>query len=69
VNAAYANNSLERSATLTFTLDQANLAGGIKSCRLLSSLGAYQFEFNNPVPKDNTKIFAMTFKVAWARHP
>jgi hypothetical protein len=68
-NAAYSNNSLQRDATVSYNLNDGNLSGGIKSTAFSSTLGQYQFEFNNPIPKDATKTLTLTYRVAWSRYP
>lgn len=68
-NAAYSNNSLQRDATASFGLNSGNLAGGIKSCSIATTLGAFQFEFDNPIPKDGTKTLALTHRISWSRYP
>jgi hypothetical protein len=68
VNAAYSASSDQRDGTVTFTLNEANLSGGIRSMRVGTSMGAYQFEFDPPIPKDDTKILGLTARIAWARY-
>lgn len=69
VTAAYSNNSLQRDATVSFGLNEGNLSGGIKSTSLYTSVGGYQFQFNNPIPKDGTKTLTLTHRVSWSRYP
>lgn len=68
-NAGYSNNSLQRDATVSYGLNDGNLAGGIKSCTISTTLGSYQFEFDNPIPKDATKTLALTHRISWSRYP
>lgn len=70
VMSAYSNNSLERAATWTAGLAQGNVAGGIKSISSFwstSQIAGFQCEFTPVIPKDNTKVLTLAFKVAWAR--
>lgn len=68
-NLAYANNSLQQDATLSWGLDQGNVSGGIRSVYYQTGVGAYQTQFDPPIPKDNTKVLSVTFRVGWARRP
>lgn len=72
-NAAYSTGSFERAGTLTFGLTTGNLAGGIQTMRYgwicgssaSSAVCSWQCSFDPPIPKDNTKVLALTFKVTW----
>jgi hypothetical protein len=68
-NLAYSNNSLYQDATLNWGLDQGNVSGGIRSVRYQTGAGCYQTQFDPPIPKDNTKVLAVSFRVGWARRP
>lgn len=68
-NAAYSNNSLVQDATLSWGLDQGNLTGGIKSIYYQTGVGVYQTSFDPPIPKDNTMVLSIPFRVGWARRP
>jgi hypothetical protein len=68
-NVAYSNNSLQRDGSVSYNLNDGNLSGGIKSCVTYTTLGAFQFEFNNPIPKDNTKTLTLTHRISWSRYP
>ncbi len=68
-NAAYVNNSLEKQGSVSFGLNAGNLAGGIMSAKWETSVGAFQCDFDPPIPKDSTKTLTLTFKVNWARNP
>jgi len=67
-SAAYVNNSFERSTTASFSLDQANLSGGVSSFEVKTSIGWWQIGFTPPIPKNNTKVMSLTFKISWARY-
>lgn len=64
---AYSENSLVRAGTATFPLAEGNVSGGIRSVKLSTTLGAYQVEFNPPIPKDNTNVLNIGFNLSWAR--
>lgn len=70
VRGGYASNSKKIAITVSAPLNQGNVAGGIRSIRSLggsSGLGAYQIEFDPVIPKDATKVFSLTFEIAWER--
>lgn len=68
---AYGAGSLVRSVEVTASLDQGNLAGGVRSVGVTSSSGAggYQIRFDPAIPKDNTKVLTLTIRHSWARRP
>lgn len=66
--ANYSNNSLYRDFTGSWGLDAGNV-GGIKSLLVATTIGYFQYEFDSTIPKDNTKTFAITVRIAWARYP
>lgn len=68
-NLPYSNNSLRQDATMSWGLDYGNVTGGIKSIFYFTSVGCYQTEFDNPIPKDNTKVLSVSFRVGWDRRP
>lgn len=68
-NLGYSNNSLQQDATFNWNLDQGNVAGGIRSVYYQTHVGAYQTQFTPAIPKDNTKVLSVTFRVGWARRP
>jgi hypothetical protein len=68
VNVAYSNNSLQRDGTVSYGLNEGNV-GGIKSSYSHTTLGAFQFQFNNVIPKDNTKTLTLTHRISWSRYP
>jgi len=70
--APYSANSLKSVITISASLAQGNLPGGIKSIQVIggtNSLGSYQIEFTPAIPKDDTKVLTLTYKVSWARQP
>lgn len=80
VTVAYEPGSLERLATLIWGLTAANFELGLRSIvyTTLSTAassaaagngwGAYQIQFDPPIPKDNTLIFEITVGISWARY-
>lgn len=67
-NNAYSNNSLQRDGYVDYGLDVGNV-GGVKSTSIYTSMGAYQFEFDNPIPKDNTRTLNLQYRISWNRYP
>lgn len=68
--AAYSNNSYKKGGTITFGLNNGNLAGGIKSLLTggeYSSL--FQIEFTPTIDKTASKVLTLDFEVSWARRP
>lgn len=64
----YSPNSYERRGVLTYSLSQANLAGGILAVEIPTTLGTYQFGFSPAVAKTSDKIFKLDLKVSWGRY-
>ena len=69
VNAAYINNSMQRLATTTAALTDANVVGGIRAFVASWLSASFQYEFSPVIPKDSTKTLALTFSVNWGRRP
>lgn len=65
--ASYSAASLFRDATLNWALNDGNLAGGITALLTRFGVGSYQFSFDPAIPKDNTKVLALTVRNSWAR--
>lgn len=68
-NQPYDNNSLRQDATLSWGLDAGNVSGGIRSVEFQTGVGSYQVQFTPAIPKDNTKVLSVGFRVGWARRP
>lgn len=74
-NSAYSAGSFQREAIATYGLTDGNLAGGIKSCRILlggigsasGTFGYMQMEFGTAIPKTSGEILTLTFRHTWAR--
>lgn len=64
----YSTNSNHRDFLMSASLDQANLIGGIRSSEFFTSVGSFQNEFNPKIPKDNTKVLSLLYRVSWARY-
>lgn len=67
VEAAYSQNSLLRSGTITCPLSEGNLAGGIGAVAIGTTLGRYQIGFTPSIPKDATKVLTLSFTLSWNR--
>lgn len=70
--APYAANSRKSVITISASLIQGNLSGGIKSILVsgaATTLGSYQIEFTPAIPKDDTKTLSLTYDVTWGRQP
>jgi len=65
--ASYSAGTYQKDATVTWGLSSGNLAGGITAMRVPFGVGSYQFGFDPAIPKDNTKVLALTVRQAWAR--
>lgn len=63
----YSNNSFYRDATVPVGLDDCNVAGGFKTLLTYDSVGSWQHQFDVVVPKDNTKVMNMKFRLSWGR--
>lgn len=57
---AYVTGTFTRSITVNWSLNNGNLAGGIAAVQIPMSIGWYQVSFSPVIPKDNTKILALT---------
>ena len=68
ISLPYSANSRKQTASATLSLNYANLAGGIRSIKLSTSLGAHQLEFNPPINKTSEKTLTLNFEVSWGRH-
>lgn len=63
----YVDNSLEREGVYPVPLASGNFAGGISVFTTRWALGAFQYSFNPPIMKDNTKTLELRAKISWAR--
>lgn len=65
---AYSNNSLQRTAYVTYGLTSGNIS--IKSAKFWwGSLAAFQYEFDPVIPKTSTKTLVLNYSITWARRP
>lgn len=65
--AAYSQNSLVRSGTVTCPLSECNVPGGIQAVGVNTTMGSYQISFTPAIPKDATKVLTLGFTLAWNR--
>lgn len=72
VNAAYANNSLQRAGSITFGLNEGNV-GGIRSMLVrygtVGRLGTFQTEFTPVINKTAAMTLVINTLHTWARRP
>lgn len=72
---AYSTGSYKRTCKISVPISAGNVSGGIQcmvfgfqSSNSANSYGAgFQISFNPAIPKDNTKVFEVTFDFSWAR--
>lgn len=66
----YVAGSRYRDMNLSFGINEANHAAGIRSFVWLSTngLGGFQVEFDPPIPKTNLQRFDITIRVGWGRY-
>jgi hypothetical protein len=63
---AYVSGSLTTSVTVSASIEQGNLASGIKSIRF--QLGdVWQVEFDPAIPKTDQDTLSITFEMTWGR--
>lgn len=54
--------------TFEWGLSSGNLTGGIGSALFTTGQSRFQISFDPKIPKTNTDILTLTFRVSWARH-
>lgn len=71
--AAYVSGNYYIDNTLTWGINNGNASGGVQGLQLDGSNNSsnsgvhWQYLFNAAIPKDNTKILTLTFRVSWGR--
>jgi len=66
---SYSSGSYTKTGTMSFGLTECNLTGGIGCTSAFWGLGCFQYEFDNPIPKNATKTLALNYSITWARRP
>lgn len=78
-NASYSTGNYYRDFTVTWGLNDGNLAGGISAIAIACGTGrvspgsggsaaaGYQFSLDPVISKDNTQILTLNFRQSWAR--
>ena len=66
---SYTPGTFHRDSTLTLSPSQGNLSGGIGGLMLYYSADRmrFQYHFDVPIPKDNTKTLTLTARMSWGR--
>jgi hypothetical protein len=64
---AYVEDSLEREYTISRSLIQGNLVGGIRSGAWLIGPGRYQLQFDPAIPKTSSDLLSFVIKQSWGR--
>lgn len=67
VDAAYSAGSYGRSGTVTWGVNAANFAAGIKSIYTGHGVGAYQISFTPAIAKVSTQELSLTLRHSWVR--
>lgn len=65
---AYVNGTYNTNFTISFSVSQGNLTGGIKSILLVGTQMDWQFEFNNAIAKTASDTLSITGNVSWGRY-
>jgi len=67
----YSLGTYYRDSTFTFSISQGNVAGGIQCIKFTwpqtYSVINFQARFDNPIPKDNTKVLTLVLRYSWNR--
>lgn len=63
----YVNGSYERSYTISFTLAQGNISGGIRSVMFCAGQIVQQIQFDPAIPKTADNILSFVIKISWGR--
>ena len=66
--AAYVPGTYYRDVTFTLSVDQGNLTNFIKSLLLVTSEGAFQYEFTPNIQKTINNSLTLTFRFSWGRY-
>lgn len=65
----YSNNSYQFDGQCIFGLNAANFQTGIRSIYIRTFGSAFQCQFTPAIPKLNTQVLTLNFRVSWARRP
>jgi len=63
----YVPGSYESVATTSFSISQANFAGGVRSLYIIRGFGMYQIQFDPAIPKEDTDTLSITYTIKWGR--
>ncbi len=65
---AYTSGTYYRDHEALFDLNQGNIAGGIGSLHIPTSMGSFQVSFTPKIAKTSTYRFKLNIRVAWGRY-
>jgi hypothetical protein len=68
-SSAYVNNSLSRTGSVTFGLNDGNSATFKVLTVTLGVFGQIQYDFDPAIPKNNTRTLVFNLSSSWARRP
>lgn len=68
VSGEYTPGSHVRGVSASASIDQGNVAGGIRSATFGSGAGSFQVEYDPPIAKDNTKVMTLNWQLSWGRY-
>ena len=68
VSGEYTPGSHVRGVSASASIDQGNVAGGIRSATFSSGAGSFQVEYDPPIAKDNTKVMTLNWQLSWGRY-
>ncbi len=65
----YTNGTYNRNSTINLGINDGNYSGGLQTIGFYTANTSvqWQFRFDTPIPKDNTKTLSLTFNMAWNR--